>query len=79
MKFAFLGYSLEQKWDAMSKSMAAAPDPELVATEIRDLIESNHAPPSRVLGNFEQSILAPLAARILPTRWMERLLRNHYR
>ena len=66
-------------WDAMSASMAAAPGPEVVAAEILRLIESDDAPPSRVLGKFEQSVLAPLAARIFPSRWMERLLQKHYR
>jgi len=66
-------------WDAMSASMNAAPAPEIVAAEIARLVEGSDAPPTRVVGNLEQSILAPIAARLLPVRWMERLLQRHYR
>jgi len=66
-------------WDAMATSMAGAPGPEIVATEICRLVQSNEAPPTRIIGDFVQSRLAPLAARLLPTRWMERVLLDHYR
>lgn len=65
-------------WDAMAASMAAAPGPESVAAEILRLVNSRHAPPVRVVGNVAQSVLAPLAARLLPARWMEAILRKHY-
>ncbi len=66
-------------WDAMVASMSAAPGPEVVAAEILQLVNSTNAPPTRIIGNFEQSVLAPLAARLLPARWMERILLKHYK
>jgi NAD(P)-dependent dehydrogenase (short-subunit alcohol dehydrogenase family) len=66
-------------WDAMAASMAGAPGPEIVAAEICRLVQSNDSPPTRILGDFLQARLAPLAARLLPTRWMERILLDHYR
>ena len=66
-------------WDAMVATMSAAPGPETVAAEICRLVQSTDAPPSRVVGDFLQARLAPLAARLLPTRWMERILLAHYR
>jgi uncharacterized protein len=65
-------------WDAMAASLDAAPGPEIVAAEICRLVHSIDVPPSRVIGDFVQSRLAPLAARLLPTSWMERVLRRHY-
>ncbi len=66
-------------WDAMAATMSAAPGPEIVAAEICRLAHSTNNPPSRVVGDFLQSRVAPLAARLLPTRWMERILLAHYR
>jgi NAD(P)-dependent dehydrogenase (short-subunit alcohol dehydrogenase family) len=66
-------------WDAMVQSMSVAPGPDVVAAEICRLVHSTDAPPTRVLGGFSQSRLAPLAAKILPGSWMERILLRHYR
>lgn len=66
-------------WDAMADSMSTAPSPEIIATEILRLVQSNGAPAARVVGDFLQARLAPLAARLLPARWMERILLRHYR
>lgn len=72
--------SARAAWDAMVASMQKAPGPEIVAAEICRLVTSSTAaPPTRVLGDFVQSRLAPLAARILPARWLERILLSHYR
>ena len=65
-------------WDAMVTSMKAAPGPELVGAEICRLVGASDAPPMRVIGDFLQARLAPLAERILPARWMERILLRHY-
>lgn len=66
-------------WDAMVASMQSAPGPELVAAEICRLVTSSAAPPpTRVVGDFVQARLAPFAARLLPARWMEKLLQKHY-
>ena len=66
-------------WDAMVASMKAAPGPEIVAAEILRLVQSRAAPTSRVVGDFLQGRLAPLAAKFLPAGWMERILQGHYR
>ncbi|OAI43091.1 hypothetical protein AYO41_02890 [Verrucomicrobia bacterium SCGC AG-212-E04] len=66
-------------WDAMAESMSTAPGPEIVAGEICRLLSSSASPPPRVVGNFLQSKLAPLAVRFLPARWVERILLSHYR
>ena len=61
-------------WDAMVASMDAAPGPEIVAAEICRLVHSAANPSSRIIGDFTQSRLAPLASRLLPATWMERIL-----
>ncbi len=66
-------------WDAITESMNAAPGPEIVAAEILRLVHAKTAPPARVVGDFLQARLAPLAARMLPARWMEQILLRHYR
>lgn len=66
-------------WDAMAATMSAAPGPETVAAEIYRLIHSTANPPSRIIGDFVQARLAPLAARILPASWIEMILRSHYK
>lgn len=72
--------STRAAWDSMVKSMQTAPGAEIVAAEICRLVKSAAVPPpTRVIGDFVQSRLAPLAARILPARWMERILLGHYR
>ena len=65
-------------WDAMVASMAAAPGPAVVAAEICRLVGGSDAPPMRIIGDFLQARLTPLAARILPARWLERILLRHY-
>ncbi len=66
-------------WDAMAASMSAAPGPEIVAAEICRLVHSNDSPPVRFVGGFMQARLAPMAARLLPARWLEQILLAHYR
>lgn len=65
-------------WQAMEKSMAAAPPPELVAARIVEIVQADSPPPVVVVGDFTQSRLAPLAQRLLPARAMEWFLRQHY-
>jgi len=67
-----------EAWQAMEKSMAAAPPPELVAERLVEIVQSPNPPPVVVIGDFVQSRLAPLAQRLLPARAMEWFLRQHY-
>lgn len=67
-----------EAWQAMEKSMQAAPPPELVAARIVQIVQSETPPPAVVIGDFAQSRLAPLAQRLLPARAMEWFLKKHY-
>jgi short-subunit dehydrogenase len=66
-------------WRLQQETMRAAPSPDRVAEVVAKTLRQTNPPPVIVVGNFEQSKLAPLAARILPARWMEKILRRHYR
>ncbi len=69
---------LRAAWDAQAQHVAAAPPPELVATRIAGLVRAPGAPPAVVtVGDFFQARLAPLAQRILPTAWLERVIRRY--
>lgn len=67
-------------WEVMEACMAAAPPAEVVARAIVKAICIDDKPsPVMVVGDFVQAKLASLAPRFLPTRWLESMLRRHYR
>ena len=69
-----------RSWDVMEASMAAAPPAEVVARAIVEIVCGEGTPPPVVVvGDFVQAKLASLAPRFLPTRWLESMLRRHYR
>ncbi len=69
-----------RSWEVMEASMAAAPPAEVVAQAIVKVVCGEGAPPPVVVvGDFVQAKLAALAPRFLPTRWLESMLRRHYR
>ncbi len=66
-------------WETQLREMAAAPPPQRVAEVVWRILQDEDPPPVVVVGGFAQARLAPLAARLLPARWMERALRRFYR
>ncbi len=66
-------------WQVQIETMAAAPGPECVADAVWRALHDPNPPPVLVVGNFAQAHLGPLAARLLPSRLMEWVLRRHYR
>lgn len=65
-------------WEKVDHHMRAAPSPECVARAVVRLLRVEK-PPRRVnTGDFFQTRLAPLAWRLFPKAWMERLVRAYY-
>jgi short-subunit dehydrogenase len=59
---------VEKTWRAVDRNMKAAPKPELVARRIAKLIDAANPPPRVTVGDFFQSIVAPIIFRLLPQR-----------
>jgi short-subunit dehydrogenase len=68
----------EAVWEVQHREMAAAPPPRRVADAIWHVVHAPNPPCVVVVGGFFQAKLAPLAARWLPARWLDRLLRTFY-
>ncbi|MEI8315716.1 MAG: SDR family NAD(P)-dependent oxidoreductase [Verrucomicrobiota bacterium] len=66
-------------WQVQTETMAAAPGSARVADAVWCVLRDPNPPPVLVVGSFAQARLAPLAARLLPARLMEWVLRRHYR
>jgi NAD(P)-dependent dehydrogenase (short-subunit alcohol dehydrogenase family) len=69
----------ESVWEVQRREMAAAPPPQCVAEAVWRVINSPNPPPVVTVGSFYQAKVGPLVARILPSRWMEGLLRRFFR
>ena len=70
---------LKVVWETQTRNMAAAPRPDLVARVMLRAITTPNPPPVLVVGGFFQALVAPLAARFLPLRLREYVLRRYYR
>lgn len=68
-----------QAWRVSDGNMKKAPGPELVATEIQRLIESENPPPRVVVGDAFQAKVAPLLNQLLPHRLRLWGLRQYYK
>lgn len=68
----------ENAFRAIEKNMRDAPSPDIVARKIIALIRTNNPPPVVTVGDVFQSRLAPLGERILPSRVLERVMREFY-
>jgi short-subunit dehydrogenase len=66
-------------WKVQVETMATAPGPERVADAVWRMLRDPNPSPVLVVGSFAQARLAPLAARLLPARLIEWVLRRHYR
>jgi short-subunit dehydrogenase len=55
-------------WKVVDRNLKAAPKPELVAQRVLQLIDQNNPAPRITVGDFFQSIAAPLIFRFLPQR-----------
>ena len=60
--------SVEKAWRAVDRNMKGAPKPELVARHVAKLIDAANPPPRVTVGDFFQSIIAPIIFRFLPQR-----------
>jgi NAD(P)-dependent dehydrogenase (short-subunit alcohol dehydrogenase family) len=67
-----------QAWDVVDRNMRNAPQPDLVARRVLQLIESSHPPPRVTVGDVFQSRIAPLIFRFLPQRLRVWGLKNYY-
>ncbi len=70
---------LKSVWGTQLRNMAAAPPPDRVARAMLRVISAPDPPPVLVVGGLFQAWLAPLAARLLPLRLQEYVLRRYYR
>ena len=65
-------------WKSQTRTMAAAPPPQRVAEAVARILEMKCPPPVVRVGDFFQARLAPLGQRLLPSRWMEWMIRRYY-
>lgn len=65
-------------WETIDKNMQAAPPPKLVADRILRLIDQENPHPRITVGDFFQSIIAPLIFRFLPQRARVWGLKKYY-
>lgn len=70
---------MKSVWETQSRNMAAAPPPDRVAQAVLRVINAPRPPPVLVVGGVFQTWVAPLAARLLPLRLQECVLRRYYR
>ena len=70
---------MKSAWETQSQNVAAAPPPDRVAQAVLRVINAPNPPPVRVVGGAFQAWVAPLAARLLPLRLQEYVLRRYYR
>lgn len=59
---------VSQAWRIVERNMKAAPSPELVARRVMKLIDQTNPPVRVTVGDWFQSIVAPLIFRFLPQR-----------
>lgn len=60
--------AVAKTWDAVDRNMKNAPDPELVARIVLELIDQPNPPPRVTVGDLFQSKMAPFIFRLLPQR-----------
>lgn len=65
-------------WKTIEKNMAEAPPAALVAERILAIVEGRDKRPVSRVGNWFQSVLAPLGPKFLPAGVLERLIRSYY-
>jgi NAD(P)-dependent dehydrogenase (short-subunit alcohol dehydrogenase family) len=69
---------LRQAWKVADRNMKMAPSPELVAQQIKRLIEDRNPPARVTVGDLFQARLAPLAFRFFPQGLRLWALRKYY-
>jgi short-subunit dehydrogenase len=70
---------LNTAWEIQHRDMSNGPAPGRVAQAVWKIIAAANPPPVVVVGDFFQARVAPLAARLLPSRLLDWSLRRHYR
>ncbi|MBI5683456.1 MAG: SDR family NAD(P)-dependent oxidoreductase [Verrucomicrobia bacterium] len=68
----------EAVWEVQRREMAAAPPPSCVAETVWRVMNSPNPPPVVTVGSFYQAKIGPFMARVLPMRWLERLMRRFF-
>jgi NAD(P)-dependent dehydrogenase (short-subunit alcohol dehydrogenase family) len=69
---------MNRAWKVISKNMAAAPKPQVVAERIVQLIETGNPPPRVSVGDTFESVIAPAIFSVLPPRLRVWGLRRYY-
>jgi len=67
-----------QTWQVIERNMTGAPEPNLVARHVVQLIETTNPPPLITVGGFFQARIAPLIFRFLPQRLQIWGLKKYY-
>ncbi|MFL6540841.1 MAG: SDR family oxidoreductase [Chthoniobacterales bacterium] len=70
---------IQQAWRVSDGNMKKAPEPEVVARKIADVIESANPPPRVIVGDVFQTKIAPVIDRLLPQRMRLWGLRQYYK
>jgi len=65
-------------WNTIDRNMAVAPQPQLVANTILRIINSPNPPPVVTAGNFFQTRIATVLARLVPRQLVEWGQRKYY-
>jgi short-subunit dehydrogenase len=71
--------ALAKTWRAADHNLRNAPPPELVARAVAKIIDAPNPPPRITVGDFFQSKIAPLLARLLPQRLQLWGIRGYYK
>lgn len=74
------GYApnLETAWNAIDRNMARAPDPQLVADVIVNIVNGRIRRPAIAVGDFFQARIAPYLARRSARAWVQWGVRAYY-
>jgi len=75
-KFGSAGQSA---WETQQRNMAAAPGTDCIVQAVLRAVRTRQPAPIMVAGSFFQTRLAPIGARLLPQRLLDKLLRRYYR
>lgn len=68
----------KRQWQKLEALMASAPSADVVAKRLARLVGEEDPSPVVYVGDFFQTRLAPMAARSLPKRWVESMIRCYY-
>ena len=70
---------VQHAWTIVDRNMQEAPNPDLVAWRIAELIDAKNPPPRATVGGTFQAAIAPFIFRFLPQRVRIWGLKNYYK